>query len=67
MLPFSPTLFLGFSAGGFGGGSDVAAAPVTSLPFGRGQASFTTLDDREDFDVMAYCGHFRTWESETSR
>ncbi len=54
MLPFSPTLFVGFSAGGFGGGSDVAAAPVTSLPFGRGQASFTTLDDREDFDVMAY-------------
>jgi outer membrane protein TolC len=32
----------------------VAAAPPTSLPFGRGQASFTTLDDREDFDVMAY-------------
>lgn len=54
MLPFSPTVFLGFSAGGFGGGSDVAAAPVTSLPFGRGQASFTTLDDREDLDVMAY-------------
>jgi outer membrane protein TolC len=54
MLPFSPTLFIGFSAGGFGGGSDVASAPVTSLPFGRGQATFTTLDDREDFDVMAY-------------
>jgi outer membrane protein TolC len=54
MLPFSPTVFLGFSAGGFGGGSDVAAAPVTSLPFGRGQARFTTLDDRQDLDVMAY-------------
>jgi outer membrane protein TolC len=54
MLPFSPTVFLGFSAGGFGGGSDVAAQPVTSLPFGRGQERFTTLDDREDLDVMAY-------------
>jgi outer membrane protein TolC len=54
LLPFSPTLFVGFSAGGFGGGSDVAAQPVTSLPFGRGQARFTTLDDREDFDVMAF-------------
>jgi outer membrane protein TolC len=53
-LPFSPTVFLGFSAGGFGGGSDVAAAPITSLPWGRGQAQFTTLDDREDLDVMAY-------------
>jgi outer membrane protein TolC len=54
MLPFSPTVFLGFSAGGFGGGSDVAAQPVTSLPFGCGQARFTTLDDREDLDVMAF-------------
>ena len=54
MLPFSPTVFLGFSAGGFGGGSDVAAAPLTSLPFGRNQPRFTTLDDRQDLDVMAY-------------
>ena len=53
-LPFSPTVFVGFSARGFGGGSDVAAAPVTSLPFGRDQPQFTTLDDREDLDVMAY-------------
>jgi len=54
MLPFSPTVFLGFSAGGFGGGSDLAAQPITSLPFGRGQSRFTTLDDREDLDVMAF-------------
>lgn len=53
-LPFSPTLLVGFSAGGFGGGSDVAAAPITSLPFGRNEPRFSTLDDREDFDVMAY-------------
>ena len=54
MLPFSPTLFLGFSAGGFGGGSDVAAAPVTSLPWGRNDPRFSTLDDREDLDVMGF-------------
>ncbi len=54
LLPFSPTLFLGFSAGGFGGGSDVAAAPTTSLPFGRNDPRFSSLDDREDLDVMAY-------------
>src|SRR5262249_32151780 len=53
-LPFPPTLLVGFSAGGFGGGSDVVAAPVTSLPFGRNDPRFSTLDDREDFDVMAY-------------
>jgi outer membrane protein TolC len=54
MLPFSPTVFLGFSAGGFGGGSDVAAAPTSSLPFGRNAPRFSTLDDREDLDLMAY-------------
>jgi outer membrane protein TolC len=54
MLPFSPTLFLGFSTGAFGGGSDVAAAPATSLPFGRNDPRFSTLDDREDLDVMGY-------------
>ena len=54
LLPFSPTVFLGFSAGGFGGGSDLVAQPVTSIPFGRGDPRFSTLDDREDLDVMAY-------------
>ena len=53
-LPFSPTVLVGFSTGGFGGGSDVASSPPTSLPFGRNQPAFTTLDDREDLDVMAY-------------
>jgi outer membrane protein TolC len=54
LLPFSPTVFLGFGAGGFGGGSDLVAQPVTSLPFGRGAPRFSSLDDREDLDVMAY-------------
>jgi outer membrane protein TolC len=40
--PLLPTLFVGYSAGGFGGGSQLA--PVTSAPF----------NSRVDFDVMAF-------------
>lgn len=54
LLPFSPTVFLGFSMGGFGGGSDLVAQPTSSLPFGRNAPRFSTLDDREDLDAMAY-------------
>lgn len=54
LLPFSPTVFLGFSTGGFGGGSDVAAAPVGSRPFGSSSPRFSTLDDRVDLDAMAF-------------
>jgi outer membrane protein TolC len=53
-LPFSPTVLIGFSAGGFGGGSNLVAQPVTSLPFGRGEPRFGNFDDREDLDAMAY-------------
>jgi outer membrane protein TolC len=54
LLPFSPTVFLGFSTGGFGGGSDIDAQPTSSLPFGRNDPRFSTLDDRQDLDAMAY-------------
>lgn len=54
LLPFSPTVFVGFSAGGLAGGSDLVAQPTTSLPFGRNEPRFSTLDDREDLDAMAY-------------
>ncbi len=54
LLPFSPTVFLGFSAGGFGGGSDLVSQPTTSLPFGRGDPRFSSLEGRADLDVMAY-------------
>ena len=47
-------MFLGFSAGGFGGGSDLVAQPTSSLPFGRGDPRFSTLYDREDLDIIAY-------------
>ncbi len=54
MLPFSPTVFLGFSAGGMGGGSNLVNAPATDLPFGKGEPRFAPLQDRQDLDVMAY-------------
>lgn len=53
-LPFSPTVLIGFSAGGLAGGSNLVAQPVTSLPFGRGEPRFGRFDDREDLDAMAY-------------
>ena len=54
LLPFSPTLFVGFSAGGFGGGSDIVAQPAGTRPFAGGEPRFSSLFDREDLDVMAY-------------
>ncbi len=41
-LPFSPTLFLGYSAGGFGGGSNLV------------RPLFGAFGGRQDFDVIAY-------------
>jgi outer membrane protein TolC len=42
VLPFSPTVLLGFSAGGFGGGSNLVR-PI-----------FGAFGGREDFDAVAY-------------
>jgi outer membrane protein TolC len=46
LLPFSPTGIIGYSAGSFGGGSDVAAA--------GGQPRFDNFGGRQDFDVVLY-------------
>ena len=54
MLPFSPTVFLGLSAGAFGGGSDLAALPVGSTPFASGQERFGNFQERADLDAMVY-------------
>jgi outer membrane protein TolC len=48
VLPFSPNVILGYSAGGFGGGSDLATEAVPSQP------RFTNLKDRQDFDVVVF-------------
>ena len=42
LLPFSPTILIGYSSGGFGGGSNLVR-PV-----------FGAIGGRSDFDVMAY-------------
>jgi outer membrane protein TolC len=47
VLPFSPNVILGYSAGTFGGGSDVASAAV-------GQPRFDSIAPREDFDAVVY-------------
>ncbi len=44
VLPFSPNVILGFSAGGFGGGS----SPVGTSP------GFGNFDGRNDFDVVVF-------------
>ena len=47
VLPFSPNMILGFSAGGFGGGSNVVADA------GIGPR-FSSLDGRSDLDVVVF-------------
>ncbi len=47
-LPFSPTVYIGYSVGTFGGGSETAAAPPINDP------RFGNFSGRQDFDVMAY-------------
>ena len=53
-LPFSPTVLVAFSAGGFGGGSDLVARPAGTNTFARGEPRFGAFADREDLDAMAY-------------
>jgi outer membrane protein TolC len=47
-LPFAPNYILGYSAGGFGGGSDIAASSTPP------QSRFGPLMDRQDLDVVLY-------------
>jgi len=54
LLPFSPNVFIGFSVGGFGGGSNLVAQPTGSGPFARSEPQFGSFADRTDLDVMAY-------------
>jgi outer membrane protein TolC len=53
-LPFSPTVFLGFSAGTFGGGSTLVDQPAGSGPNALGDPRFGLFDPRQDFDAAAY-------------
>lgn len=57
VLPFSPNMILGFSAGGFGGGSNLVASPPGFIT-GDGTRviapRFSNLEDRTDFDVVVF-------------
>ncbi|HWA96878.1 MAG TPA: TolC family protein [Pirellulales bacterium] len=54
LLPFSPNVFLGFSSGAFGGGSNLVAQPPGSSQFASGQPRFGDFAGRADFDAMMY-------------
>jgi outer membrane protein TolC len=58
VLPFSPTAVLGFSAGGFGGGSNLIAQPggFTAAAGGPGVTGprFGNFDGRTDLDVVVF-------------
>ena len=57
VLPFSPNLITGFSAGGFGGGSNLIASPEGFIN-GNGvrvtDPRFSNLEDRADLDVAVF-------------
>jgi outer membrane protein TolC len=55
VLPFSPNVILGYSAGTFGGGSNLASAGIVQ-PDGSvlHQARFDSFAPREDFDAVVY-------------
>lgn len=55
MLPFSPQVLVGYSAGSFGGGSNRAASGIVQ-PDGSilQQSRFGNFGDRQDLDVVLY-------------
>jgi outer membrane protein TolC len=55
LLPFAPNVTLGYSAGTFGGGSNLVAAGIL-LPDGSvlQQNRFGNFADRQDFDAVVY-------------
>lgn len=53
-LPFSPNVYIGYSAGDFGGGSNLVAQPVGIGTDALGEPRFGLVSPRQDFDVMAY-------------
>ncbi|HZZ78213.1 MAG TPA: TolC family protein, partial [Gemmataceae bacterium] len=55
VLPFSPNVILGYSAGGFGGGSNLLASGFAQ-PSGAilTQPRFTPLGQRQDIDAIMY-------------
>jgi outer membrane protein TolC len=54
LLPFSPNMIVGFSAGTFGGGSGLVASSNPGFKAAPFQSRFGTFGPRNDEDVVAY-------------
>lgn len=55
VLPFSPNVLLGFSAGTFGGGSNLAARGIRQADGNvLRQSRFDSFDSRQDLDAIVY-------------
>ena len=57
ILPFSPNMILGFSAGGFGGGSNLISSPEGFINGSGNQVTgprFSNLEGRTDLDVVVF-------------
>jgi outer membrane protein TolC len=54
VLPFSPTVIVGYSYGAEAGGSNLAAEPVGSSAFGAGASRFGSFAGRGDFDAALF-------------
>ena len=54
VLPFSPTVLVGYSYGAEGGGSNLVAQPPGSNPFATGASRFSGLTERADFDAALF-------------
>lgn len=56
LLPFSPNILLGYSAGTFGGGSNLASEGFLRQPDGSvlRQSRFGNFGGRQDFDAVVY-------------
>jgi outer membrane protein TolC len=55
LLPFSPNLLVGYSAGTFGGGSNLASEGILQANGSILQQSrFGNFDDRQDFDAVLF-------------
>ena len=57
VLPFSPNVILGYSAGGFGGGSNLISSPqgfINGSGVDQVGPRFSSLMDRTDLDVLVF-------------
>src|SRR5439155_19722734 len=55
LLPFSPNLIIGYSAGTFGGGSNLVAEGIRQADGSiLRQSRFDSFDERQDLDVVLY-------------